>query len=188
MFYPFYLENVKFKVAIWAADSYGDMVTHNLSCKHGDGLALSWVDLTYKKCRVSVTFGWCGNNIIPGIMELPGSFSGRDNSPRPQRGPEPKNLRSLAIFMIEQEMTLRAPDTSTMASWAARASNLLGAVTKGNPVITAHFAATFSAKPFLVLRPVPTAVPPAASMYTLGRVASTLAIAAEKKSQFCCWC
>ena len=73
---------------------------------------------------------------------LPGSFSGRDSSPRPHLGPEPRNLISLAIFMMEQATTLQAPDTSTMASWLARASNLLGAVTKGRPVRSDTLAAT----------------------------------------------
>ena len=50
-----------------------------------------------------------------------------------------------------------------MASLAASASNLFGAVTKGSPVISAIFAAIFSAKPLRVLSPVPTAVPPWAS-------------------------
>ena len=44
---------------------------------------------------------------------------------------------------------------------------MLGAVTKGSPVICETVLATFSAKPTRVLRPVPTAVPPAASMYSL---------------------
>ena len=51
---------------------------------------------------------------IPGIIELPGSFSGSDNSPNPHLGPDAKNLRSLAIFIIEQAITLRAPDTYDM--------------------------------------------------------------------------
>ena len=50
-----------------------------------------------------------------------------------------------------------------MASLAASASNLFGAVTNGRPVISAIWAAIFSAKPLRVLRPVPTAVPPWAS-------------------------
>ena len=50
-----------------------------------------------------------------------------------------------------------------MASWEARASNLLAAVTKGRPVSRATWAANSSAKPALALRPVPTAVPPWAS-------------------------
>jgi hypothetical protein len=45
------------------------------------------------------------------MMELPGSFSGSEISPRPQRGPEPRNLRSLAIFIIETAITFKAPDT-----------------------------------------------------------------------------
>lgn len=38
------------------------------------------------------------------------------------------------------------------------------------------FAAHFSANPFLVLSPVPTAVPPKANMYNLGSVSLTLSI------------
>ena len=47
----------------------------------------------------------------------------------------------------------RAPLISTMASWAARASNLFGAVTKGKPVSLATAAATFVSKPTLELSP-----------------------------------
>ena len=53
---------------------------------------------------------------IPGMIELPGSFSGKDNSPRPHRGPEAKNRISLAIFITEQAITFKAPETSTRAS------------------------------------------------------------------------
>lgn len=67
-------------------------------------------------------------------MLLPGSFSGSDNSPNPHLGPDPKNLMSLAIFIILQATVFKAPETSTKASWAARASNLFGAVTKGSSV------------------------------------------------------
>ena len=62
---------------------------------------------------------------------------------------------SLAIFMILQATTLRAPDTSTRASCAANASNLFGAETNGSFVISAIFEATFSAQPILVFKPVP---------------------------------
>lgn len=34
---------------------------------------------------------------FPGIIDDPGSFSGKINSPNPLLGPEPKNLISLAI-------------------------------------------------------------------------------------------
>ena len=143
------------------------------------------------------------------------------SSPSPQRGPEPKNLISLAIFIKLQAITFKAPWSSTMASWAARASNLFGALKKtkwkktsllifipchrkysqsesrkvqckgsnykskkrphsylvnGSFVYSAILAAIFSANPILVLSPVPTAVPPIASSYTLPRVPSTLEI------------
>jgi hypothetical protein len=51
----------------------------------------------------------------------------------------------------------------TIASWAASASNLFGAVTKGRPVIAAISFAMRTSKPLRVLSPVPTAVPPCAS-------------------------
>jgi hypothetical protein len=45
------------------------------------------------------------------MMELPGSFSGKEISPSPHRGPDPKNRKSLAIFIRDTAMTFRAPDT-----------------------------------------------------------------------------
>lgn len=62
------------------------------------------------------------------MMELPGSFSGNSNSPRPLRGPDPRNLISLAIFMSEQAIVFKVPENSTKASLHYRASNLFGAV------------------------------------------------------------
>jgi hypothetical protein len=64
---------------------------------------------------------------FPGMMDDPGSFSGNSSSPRPHRGPEPRYRISLAIFMNETAMTLSAPEASTIASWAARASNWISA-------------------------------------------------------------
>ena len=50
----------------------------------------------------------------------------------------------------------------TNASWVARASNLFGAVRNGIFVSRAISSETSLSKPFLVLIPVPTAVPPCA--------------------------
>ncbi len=88
--------------------------------------------------------GWVGLT-FPGMMEEPGSLSGMIISPIPLRGPELSILISLAIFIRDTAVLFRAPLNSTTASWAARDSNLLGAETKGNPVNSAIFAATFSA-------------------------------------------
>src|SRR3546814_8293098 len=92
------------------------------------------------------------------MIGLPGSFSGRRSSPRPQRGPEPSSRRSLAILVRLTASTLSAPESSTIVSWVASASNLLGAVAKGRPVAVAASAAKSSAKPGGALSPVPTAV------------------------------
>ena len=47
---------------------------------------------------------------FPGMIELPGSFSGSDSSPSPHLGPEARNRKSLAIFMMEQAITFNAPE------------------------------------------------------------------------------
>ena len=41
----------------------------------------------------------CVGLTLPGMIELPGSFSGIKISPIPQRGPEASQRTSLAIFM-----------------------------------------------------------------------------------------
>ena len=48
--------------------------------------------------------------MIPGIIDDPGSFSGRESSPRPHRGPDAKNLISFAIFMRLVAIVFNAPD------------------------------------------------------------------------------
>eukprot|EP00550_Attheya_septentrionalis_P004951 CAMPEP_0198297058 /NCGR_PEP_ID=MMETSP1449-20131203/35217_1 /TAXON_ID=420275 /ORGANISM="Attheya septentrionalis, Strain CCMP2084" /LENGTH=167 /DNA_ID=CAMNT_0043997867 /DNA_START=123 /DNA_END=622 /DNA_ORIENTATION=+ len=75
---------------------------------------------------------WVGFT-FPGMMEEPGSFSGSAISPSPHRGPLPSNRMSLAILFKLVATTLSAPESSTKESCAASASNLEGAVTKGNP-------------------------------------------------------
>lgn len=79
-------------------------------------------------------------------------------------------------FISETANVFNAPCTSTIVSLVAKASNLLGAVTNGKLVSSAIFAAAFSAKPFGAFNPVPTAVPPSANSYNLGRVSFTLLI------------
>src|SRR5436190_20673086 len=73
---------------------------------------------------------WVGFT-LPGMIELPGSFSGIAISPIPQRGPEASHRTSLAILFREAATVFRAPWAWTTASLEARASNLLGAVTNG---------------------------------------------------------
>ncbi len=83
-------------------------------------------------------------------------------SPIPERGPEAIIRISFAILFNDTASCFNAPWVSTIASCAASASNLLGAVIKGSPVNSAIYCATFSEYPFGVLIPVPTAVPPKA--------------------------
>ena len=105
----------------------------------------------------------CVGLTLPGMMLLPGSFSGILSSPSPARGPEASQRMSLAIFMRAHASVLSAPLAATAASWDASAWNLLGALVKGCPVSAARRAAIRSPKSSGALRPVPTAVPPMAS-------------------------
>ena len=73
---------------------------------------------------------WVGLT-LPGMIELPGSFSGMMISPRPLRGPEAIQRTSLAIFISEAASVLSAPWAKSRASCPESASNLLGAVTNG---------------------------------------------------------
>ena len=76
----------------------------------------------------------CVGLTFPGIIELPGSFSGKYNSPNPALGPDPNNRTSLAIFERLNATVFNIPLNATCASCAANASNLFGAETNGNPV------------------------------------------------------
>src|SRR5579862_8660999 len=75
----------------------------------------------------------CVGLTLPGIIEEPGSFAGKINSPKPQRGPDPSQRISFAIFIKAQAKVFNAPLANTNASCAANAANLLGALTNGNP-------------------------------------------------------
>ena len=102
---------------------------------------------------------WVGLT-FPGMIDEPGSFSGRINSPKPERGPEPSSRISLAILNRSAANALSAPCAKSSAPCEASASNLFGALTNGRPVIAATFLANSLANGRLALSPVPTAVPP----------------------------
>lgn len=76
------------------------------------------------------------------MILLPGSFSGNMISARPHLGPDPRSLISLPIFIKLQAIVLSEPETSTIESCAAKASNLFGAVTNGRPGKTQIFYIT----------------------------------------------
>ena len=85
---------------------------------------------------------WVGLT-LPGMIDEPGSFSGSAISAMPERGPEPISRMSLAILNRLAASVFSAPDSSTSASFAASASNLFGAVTKGRPVSRATSSREF---------------------------------------------
>src|ERR1700736_281896 len=73
----------------------------------------------------------CVGLTLPGMIDDPGSFSGRLSSPSPHRGPDPSQRMSLAIFMSDVASVLTAALAITIASCEASAANLLGADTNG---------------------------------------------------------
>ena len=75
---------------------------------------------------------WVGLT-LPGMIEEPGSFSGKSAiRPSPDRGPLPASRMSFAILKSPTARLFNAPCAKTSASCVASASNLLGAVTKGS--------------------------------------------------------
>ena len=102
----------------------------------------------------------CVGLIFPGIIDEPGSFSGKLNSPKPDLGPEANNLISLIILRIDTANVFKLPEKFTMESWAAIASNLFlfglylfsVSLFKNLQKIISKFFGAFI--------PVPTAVPP----------------------------
>ncbi len=117
-----------------------------------------WFPITCAHTMVSAST--CVGLTLPGMIDEPGSLAGSTISPIPQRGPEPSRRMSLPIFIRLAASTLSAPEASTIASWALRASNLSSAVSNGRPVSSAILAATARSKPSGAFNPVPTAVPP----------------------------
>src|SRR6185503_13381444 len=79
---------------------------------------------------------WVGL-IFPGMIDDPGSLAGIRSSAKPARGPHAYQRTSLAIFMSAPARVRSAALTSTIASCADGAANLLGSDTKGLPVSSA---------------------------------------------------
>ena len=82
----------------------------------------AWLPKT--RTQTMVMASACVGLTLPGMIEEPGSFSGRISSPMPARGPEPSRRMSLAILNRLAASVLRAPWRPTMASCVASASNL----------------------------------------------------------------
>src|SRR6185436_20995776 len=86
----------------------------------------------------------CVGFTLPGMIDDPGSFSGRTNSPKPQRGPDASQRTSFAIFINDAASVLIAPLANTSSSCADSAANLFGCDLNGKPVNSAIFFAARS--------------------------------------------
>ena len=63
-----------------------------------------------------VTASDCVGLTLPGMIELPGSFSGMVISPMPERGPDASQRTSLAILFSAAATVLSAPCALTSPS------------------------------------------------------------------------
>ena len=79
---------------------------------------------------------------LPGMIDEPGWVAGSDSSNRPQRGPDPSQRMSLAIFERLTAMVFSSPEASTTQSRVAWASKWLSASWNLMPVFRASFWAT----------------------------------------------
>ena len=149
------LEDVELEVARRAADVDRDVVA--------DHLAHSIVSASH-----------CVGLTLPGMIELPGSFSGMRDLAEPAARPA---RRASARRWRSSSATRRASSARrarcTSASCAASASNLFGAVTNGRPVSSRELGRDARRRtPGGAFRPVPTAVPPSASSHRCGSAAA----------------
>ena len=156
-------------MTLWAMSG---LKTFNCNCPCKPPTTTAWpLPITWAQTIVSASH--CVGLTLPGMIELPGSFSGSASSPSPERGPLPSSRRSLAILVMPTATVVSMPATSTIVSLVASASNLLGALTHGTPPVSSASAATNAcANPSGAFSPVPTAVPPCASRDSRGQSAT----------------
>src|SRR5437899_7319938 len=74
----------------------------------------------------------CVGFTLPGMIDDPGSFSGIDSSPSPQRGPDASQRISFAIFMNDAASVSSAPCAKTSSSCDESAANLFECDRKGS--------------------------------------------------------
>ena len=73
-----------------------------------------WLPATWQHTIVMAS-AWVGLT-LPGMIDEPGSFSGSEISPMPERGPEPIRRMSLAILNRPAARLASAPWVKTRAS------------------------------------------------------------------------
>ena len=136
------LEDVELEMALATGERHCGLVADDLA--HSMVIASACVGLT-----------------LPGMMDEPGSFSGSEISPSPERGPEPIRRISLAILNIPVARLASAPWVNTRHRWTP-ALELVRRGGEGQGGQLATFLAKRSANSGWAFNPVPTAVPPCA--------------------------
>ena len=116
-------------------------------------------------CAASiVSASHCVGLTLPGMIELPGSFSGIVISPKPERGPLASQRTSFAIFVsAPASAAQRAVQVHQRVVGGERLELVRRGDRTASRCTSAISAATRSPNSGCVLSPVPTAVPPSAS-------------------------
>src|SRR5437870_3046192 len=112
---------------------------------------------------------------LPGMIDDPGSTSGRRSSPRPAAGPEARSRRSKQILPRSTARARSAPEHARIGRKLHVAVTALGAGRRRRPVIRESSRTTRTRKRGCAVSPVPTAVPPrptAASSASVARSAA----------------
>ena len=104
----------------------------------------------------------CVGFTLPGMIEEPGSFSGKRQFAQAaaRAGSQPANVIGNLHQRSGQSFQRAAGEDEFVMR--GKAANLLGCERKGSPVSSAIFFAARSANSGCAFRPVPTAVPPIA--------------------------
>ena len=168
------MPTTQLSVKLWHASARSAQLSSTLWMMTGlKTLSSKWPLAPAKPTVASFPMTWtqtmvmashCVGFTLPGMMLLPGSFSGRCSSPMPQRGPLPEQAHVAGDLEAgDGERLASRRWRRRAASCPASAANLLGAVTNGAPGelgdLRGHAPGPFG----WVLSPVPTAVPPSAS-------------------------
>ena len=127
-----------------------------------DGRSPTSFPITWSRTPSSSPRDWVGLT-LPGMIELPGSFSGMVELAQPACGPGRQPAQVVGDLHQRRGQRLEGPRAKTSASCAGERLDLLGRSRTAGPVSSAIRWATAPANSGWAFSPVPTAVPPSAS-------------------------
>ena len=135
-------------MALSTCNSNCDMITHYLCTYHGHCFTLCRIHLSRHDTRSR--FILRQRKFTKTTLYFRFKLKTMNHT---HLGPLPRNRMSFAILFNDTAITFNCPLHSTIASCAAKDSNLLSDVTNGRPVFFAIAFAIETSHPFLVFSP-----------------------------------